>query len=233
MRIAIIITTAMMWAGPVLGSAPSPSAPGEVAQNIGTMQFAEVSEAANSFNAVNFRVGLPRARQVQFVQSGLAILGYDSGPADGIIGAQTRAAMALFAMAHGVDQVDATNLPVMFNAVRQAVSLALAESFGTDPSGNWDIGSQATGGDDGAGCIGQEVRYFANGLMFGDQPFAVPYILGLVDGHLEILPPPDGSEFLQQSFIFVDDMTINHMAAGESEVWVRCNDWREVPPSSG
>lgn len=173
------------------------------------------------------------AQEVQIAQAALGIMGYDPGPIDAQMGPQTRAAVDAFLAETGavVDgSQTATNLS---NTLLTHIGPALTAGFGTDPTGTWDIDWVASGLEDYSGgrqtCEGSGRAYFSGGIVFRDWEGGFPIVFTLADGRLETLPLPSGDFIEPHAFEFVDDNTLHRQVEGETEVWVRCDDWREDP----
>lgn len=170
---------------------------------------------------------LSAAQEVQALQSALAILGHDPGPVDGIMGRQTRAALEAFKDATGFEAAGADPELALMNAVLDATGPALAERFGTDPTGFWDIDWEASGLDplaDGvATCADGGKWYFSGGIIWRLVDSGVPIVMTLNGDHLETLPIPSGGFIEPNRFVSVDPNTMHRLVEGEAEVWSRCD----------
>ncbi|MEZ5669334.1 MAG: peptidoglycan-binding domain-containing protein [Alphaproteobacteria bacterium] len=168
-------------------------------------------------------------QEIQAIQSGLTILGYDPGPVDGLMGARTRAAIAAFERDTGFVESDAVPEGLLINAVLDATGPALAERFGLDPTGSWDLDREASGY--GAAEPGQETCaggghwYFSGGIVWRDFDSGSPLVLALNGDRLETVPLPSGEFIEANAFVVVDDRTMHRLVEGETEVWVLCDDW--------
>ena len=178
--------------------------------------------------AATARAGDPMspAQEIQALQSGLEILGHDPGPIDGLMGPLTRAAIAAFVDATGFAGDAYGASPDLVNAVLTEVGPAMEASFGTDPTGFWDLDHEASGfGPNPTGeqiCASSWQGYFSGGIIWRHGESGFPLVMRLVDERLEVLPIPAG-EFIEPFYYtVVDTDTMHRRAEGETEVWVRC-----------
>lgn len=169
------------------------------------------------------------AQEIQAIQSGLTILGYDPGVIDGRMGPRTQAAIDAYAAETGFVESDAVPEGLVSNAVLGDVGPALAESFGLDPTGSWDIDWSASGmeplDEDQWTCRDSGTWYFSGGIVWRSWQSGYPILLTLVGDRLETLPPPSGDFIESNAFVAVDANTMHREVEGMTEVWVRCDDW--------
>lgn len=169
---------------------------------------------------------LSSAQQIQALQSALAILGYDPGPADGVMGPQTRDAIAAYGAATGFAADGDDPQQALLNALLDDVRPALASAFGIDPTGAWDVDAVASGlppEDAAAPCQSPYRGTFSDGIIWRNAETGVPLVYELDGERLAMLPNPSGEFFEPHAYTVVDADTLHLRVEGNTEVWVRCD----------
>lgn len=174
---------------------------------------------------------LSAGQEIQALQSALVILGYDPGAVDGRIGPQTSAAMEAYMEATGFDAGDGELETALFNALLADTGPALAERYGTNPDGFWDIDWAASGmepySEGMATCETGGNWYFSGGIVWRHVESGAPIVLALVGDELEALPLPSGEFIEPNRFVSIDANTMHRFVEGSTEVWVRCGPGQE------
>ncbi|MEZ5669335.1 MAG: peptidoglycan-binding domain-containing protein [Alphaproteobacteria bacterium] len=187
-----------------------------------------IAAAVLAASAAQASDGLSPAQEIQVLQSGLAILGYEPGAIDGRIGPQTRAAIAAFGTANGIAVGGTEVSAALLDAVQAAMEPVLIARLGGDPTGIWDLDWSASGlGPDaasGARCRSDWVFVIADGVVWRNRLADWPLVMALVGDGLEVQTPPGGDFVEPYAFEFVDANTMRRSVEGTTEIWVRCGE---------
>ena len=172
-------------------------------------------------------------QDVQIVQSALDVLGYYDGPLDGDFDAETFDALERFILdSHFAGAYDTLNQTVVMFVGMEA-GLALEESFGTNPTGTWDVDLSGLSAAEAEQmrtlhdweslelCSSPLATRF-EGMAYGTWRYGFLGVLALRDGALVPLPDPEYPDLEQPAFTFVDADTMQRIVDGRTETWHRC-----------
>lgn len=173
------------------------------------------------------------AQEVQLVQSTLDLLGYYDGPIDGVLDAATREALERLVLdGHFAGPYDTLNQAVM-NYVATFAGPALAEAFGTDPTGSWDIDLSALTPEQGQALLdlyqweslalcASPLALSFQGMGYRPWLFGSPFVIALRDNALVPLPAPGEPDRALPGFVLIDEDTMQRTVDGRTERWHRC-----------
>lgn len=171
---------------------------------------------------------------VQMAQSALELLGYYDGELHGKMDPATHDALERFVIdshyAGGYDQVNIALLTLL--AIE--VGPALEASFGTDPTGTWDVDLSGLSAEDRRDLMdlhqwesldlcSSPLAIQFRGMTSSYWLYGSPTIYALRDGALEPLPDPDFPDAPRPAFRLIDADTMQRTVDGAIETWHRCD----------
>ncbi|MEZ5669336.1 MAG: peptidoglycan-binding protein [Alphaproteobacteria bacterium] len=174
-----------------------------------------------------------QTQDVQIAQSTLSLLGYYDGSLDGDFDQATRAALERALLdTHYAGAFDSLDAPVM-GFLASLAGPALAEAFGTDPTGTWDVDLSGLSADERRALLdlhqweslalcASPLAMHIQGMALGTWLYGFTGALTLADGALTPLPDPERPDHPQPGFTFVDVDTMQRVVDGAIETWHRC-----------